>query len=382
MKKFIVVLSVMLLGVSSLTFSQGSKEVSVDKIAVAQEEVKMVSITDDNGYVTEVMANPKRVVTTDIYPLPSVLTVFLDSTESLVGIHPVSMSAAKTGLLGQLYPSYLDIDTSFMTGSDLNVEQLMLLNPDVVLYNASKSAQGDMIRNAGMKAIGVSATKWNYDVLESYRQWTGLLGQLFPDYGTEVAKKVDSYSIKIKNMIDERTSVVLDADKKQVMFLFLYNDKKMITSGKSFFGQWWAEAVGAKNIAEGIKIDNSNAVITMEQVYSWNPDVVFITNFTSALPEDLYTNAIGNDDWSSIKAIQNNEVYKLPLGSYRSYTPGVDTPVTLLWMAKAVYPSLFEDINIAEETRSYYNDIYGITLTDEQINTMYNSVRDASKGYF
>jgi iron complex transport system substrate-binding protein len=389
MKKLIIVLSIMLLGVSSLTFSQGAKESSnerankssVNNNSDIKDEVKMVSITDDNGYVTEVMANPKRVVTTDIYPLPSVLTVFLDSTESLVGIHPVSMSAAKTGLLGQLYPSYLDIDTSFMTGSDLNVEQLMLLNPDVVLYSASKPAEGDMIRNAGMKAIGVSATKWNYDVLETYRQWTGLLGKLFPNHGTEVAQEVDAYSINIKNMIDERTSTLSDADKRQVLFLFLYNDKKMITSGKSFFGQWWADAVGAKNIAEGIKIDNSNAVITMEQVYTWNPDVVFITNFTSALPEDLYTNAIGNDDWSSIKAVQNKEVYKLPLGSYRSYTPGVDTPVTLLWMAKSVYPSLFEDINIVEETRSYYKDIYGITLTDEQINTMYNSVRDASKGY-
>jgi iron complex transport system substrate-binding protein len=361
-------------------FAQGSNESTNSSTDTAKtEEVQMVSITDDNGYVTEVMANPKRVVTTGILPLPSVLTVFLNSAEPIVGISPVSMSAAKTGLLGQLYPSYLDADTSFMTGNDINVEQLMLLNPDVVLYNASKTAVGDMIRNAGMKAIGVSATKWNYDVLETYRQWTGLLGKLYPSHGTEVAQKVDSYSIKIKNMIDERTKTV--SDKRSVLFLFQYDDKNMVTSGKSFFGQWWAEAVGAKNIAEEIKIDNSNAVITMEQVYAWNPDVIFITNFTSSLPEDLYTNAIGIDDWSSIKAVQNKEVYKLPLGSYRSYTPGVDTPVTLLWMAKTVYPSLFEDINIVEETRSYYKDIYGITLTDDQINTMYNPVRESSKGY-
>lgn len=380
MRKLIVALSIMLLSVSSVLFAQGANESSGTSTAV-QENVQMVSITDDNGYVTELPVNPQRVVTTDIYPLPSVMTVFLDSCDTLVGIHPVSMSAAKTGLLGQLYPSYLDKDTSFMTGGDLNVEQLMLLNPDVVLFSASKPAEGDMIRNAGIKAIAVSATKWDYDVLETYRQWTDLFGKLYPDHGTSVAEKVDNYSIKIDDMIQDRTKDLAADEKKQVLFLFTYDDKKMITSGKHFFGQWWADAIGAQNIAEGLDIDNANAVITMEQVYAWNPDVIFITNFTSTMPSDLYNNAIGNDDWSSVNAIKSDDVYKLPLGSYRSYTPGVDTPVTLLWMAKTVYPTLFEDIDIVEETRSYYKDIYGITLSDEQSNTMYNSVRDASKGY-
>ena len=71
----------------------------------------------------------------------------------------------------------------------------------------------------------------------------------------------------------------------------------------------------------------------------------------------------------------------MPLGSYRSYTPGVDTPITLLWMAKKVYPSLFSDIDMTVETRNYYHDIYGITLTDEQINTMFEANRAAASGY-
>ena len=32
----------------------------------------------------------------------------------------------------------------------------------------------------------------------------------------------------------------------------------------------------------------------MEQIYSWNPDMVFLTNVTSAQPEDLYNNTVGN----------------------------------------------------------------------------------------
>lgn len=348
--------------------------------APAAATQQMVDITDNNGDVTTVKLNPQRVAITDIYPLPSVMTVFLNSSKTIVGIHPTSMSAAKNGLLGQLYPDFLNISTGFMQGADLNVEELMKLNPDVVLYNAESKSQGEKLRQAGFKAVGVSAIKWDYDVLETYRQWTDILGKLYPDHGN-VAEKVDKYSKDTKAMIEKRTAGLTDTQKKQVLFLFLYNDKKMITSGKHFFGQWWANAVGAKNIAEGVQLGNSNAVITMEQVYAWNPDAIFITNFTSAEPEDLYNNAIGSDDWSKIKAVENKQVFKMPLGSYRSYTPGVDTPITLLWMAKKVYPDLFEDINIPQETRKYYHDIYGINLSDEQITTMFNANRAAANGY-
>ncbi|MGD1822094.1 MAG: ABC transporter substrate-binding protein [Pleomorphochaeta sp.] len=363
-----------LIGVVNMLFANGEHEVVVDSTK------EIVEIVDDNGDTTSLEVNPERVVITDIYPLASVLTVFLDSADTLVGIHPVSMSAAKSGLLGELYPSILDVDTSFMTGSDLNVEQLMLLKPDVVLYNASKKAQGEMIRNAGIKAIGVSAVKWDYDVLKTYRKWTNILSQLYPDQ-ISVSQKVDEYSINTKELISKRVANISKEEQNSVLFLFNYDDKKIITSGKHFFGQWWANAVGAKNIAEEINIDNSNAIINMEQIYAWNPDVIFITNFTPALPKDLYTNAISNDDWSNVAAVQNNTVYKLPLGSYRSYTPGVDTPITLLWMAKKVYPELFSDINIEDETRSYYELLYNIELSDEQIYQMFNSTREAANGY-
>lgn len=123
--------------------------------------------------------------------------------------------------------------------------------------------------------------------------------------------------------------------------------------------------MGANNVAEELTKDNSVAV-NLEQVIKWNPDVIFITNFTPVQPNDLHTNAIGNYDWSAISAIISHQVYKMPLGMYRSYTPGIDTPVTLLWFAKTVYPELFEDIDVIEEVIAYYDEVFGIELTEEQ----------------
>ncbi len=151
----------------------------------------------------------------------------------------------------------------------------------------------------------------------------------------------------------------------------------MTTSGKVFFGQSWCDHVGAINVGEGIETPGS-AGINMEQVYEWNPDVILITNFTSAQPEDLYQNAIGSDDWSTVAAVKNKQVYKMPLGWYRSYTPGVDVGVTLQWMAKTVYPELFEDMDIKQVEKDYFKEYFSIELTDEQLEKMFNPPREAS----
>ncbi len=344
-----------------------------------QAQSDTITIIDHADNEVEIPREIDRVVVTDIYPMASVITVFLGSAEKLVGIHPVCMSAAQSGLLGEIFPEILNAETGFMTGSDLNIEELLKLDPDVVFYTAGNTELKSALDNAGIPAVGVSPSKWDYDILETYDQWISLLSQIFPEHAK--TEMISEYSQKVYDMVQERVKDIPEEEKKEILFLFQYSDQQMITSGKNFFGQFWAQAVGGHNAAEEVQADNSNAVISMEQVYQWNPDVIFITNFTPTQPEDLYQNAVGGDDWSSVKAVQEQQVYKLPLGTYRSYTPSADTPVTLLWMAQKVYPDLFEDIDIVEEVRSYYQELYGIELTDEQIDRMYNPSSSAADGF-
>ena len=129
-------------------------------------------------------------------------------------------------------------------------------------------------------------------------------------------------------------------------------------------------------------METDNSVnVNMEQIYEWNPSVIFITNFTSAGPEDLYGNTVGNYDWSVVDAVKNQRVYKMPLGMYRSYTPGADTPVTLLWMAKTTYPEYFEDIDITEEAISYYKEVFGVELTADQVESIFAPAEEVGSGF-
>ena len=69
----------------------------------------------------------------------------------------------------------------------------------------------------------------------------------------------------------------------------------------------------------------------------------------------------------------------MPMGTYRTYTPSSDTPMTLLWMAQAVYPELFADVDVRAEVKDYYSQLFGITLTDDQIDRMYTPNAAASE---
>ena len=71
----------------------------------------------------------------------------------------------------------------------------------------------------------------------------------------------------------------------------------------------------------------------------------------------------------------------MPLGMYRSYTPGADTPITLLWFAKTTYPEYFEDIDIVQETKAYYKEVFDVDLSDEQAESIFSPEKSASTGF-
>ena len=343
-------------------------------------------VVDHGGNSVEVPNKIERIVVSDIFPIPAVLSVFFNSADKIVGMAPTSMSAAKNSLLSQVYPEILNAKTDFMNGNVINVEELMKLNPDVVFYSENNNEQKEVLTKAGFCAIGISANGWKYDCIETLNQWLNTLTEVFKYSDnisalTDRAKKAQNKSTQIYDMIKNRVASLKPDEKKRVFFLFQYNDKTMLTSGKSFFGQWWADASGCINVAEELEKDNSVAT-NLEQVYAWNPDMIFITNFNTALPKDLYENTVGSYDWSEVKAVKEKEVFKMPLGMYRTYTPGIDTPITLLWFAKTAYPDMFADVDLIKETREYYKDIFGIDLTDDQIKSIYNPDANAGRTYF
>ena len=376
--KVFCVLLALILGVATI-FGCGSKSEESDsssestELLTTENEPGTHTVTDHAGNQVEVPNTVNTVAICDIYPLPSIISVFFDSAEKIVGMAPQSMAAAKTSILSELYPEILNADTGFTDGTNVNMEELIALNPDVVFYNAGNKALGEEIGKAGLCGIAFSAGKWKYDALETLNQWILTLSDVFQTESTRY-EAVKEYGQKMKDFVDERLKTV--AEKKKVFFLFQYTAENLLSAGNPSFGSYWAEAIGADFVVTETTEKNSLPT-TMEQIYTWDPDVVFITNFTTAKAGDLANNTIGSYDWSGVRAVKEGNVYKMPLGMYRTYTSGADSPMALLWLAKACYPEIFDDLEMVTEVQSYYRDVFGIELTDEQTASIFNPPAEA-----
>ena len=330
-------------------------------------------IVDHTGAEIEIPAEIDRIVISSILPLPSVYCLFEGSAEKLVGMHPSSMAAAENSILPKVMPDILDVNTDFLLGGEINVEELMNLKPDVVFYSADNWEEYEKISSAGIPAIGFSTSNWNYDCVATFENWVTLLGEVLNQ--EDKAAGIAEYGHQVYDEVQAVLSEAGDIEKPRVLILFNYANGVIKTSGSNFFGQYWIESTGGINVAEAL---SGTVEINMEQVYEWDPDIIYITNFSPYQPEDLLNNTIEGHDWSSVKAVKEQKVYKFPLGMYRWFPPASDTPLVLKWLAQKNQPELFADIDMEEEVRAYYKEFYGVELTEEDIAQIFHPASEAS----
>jgi iron complex transport system substrate-binding protein len=168
------------------------------------------------------------------------------------------------------------------------------------------------------------------------------------------------------------------AEKKpRAVILFRHNEKQITVAGTGHFGHYWLNTTGAVDVAAAVK---GTAVVNMEQIYQWDPEIIYITNFSATQPEELIGNKVSGQDWSKVKAVKDKKVYKIPLGIYRWYPPCTDAPLMLKWMAQKNHPELFKAMSIEAEIKAYYQKFYKYQLNQKQLKQILNPPREAAQG--
>ena len=347
-------------------------ENKVDGNSTTKTEEGTITITDQNGMEVVIPENPSRLVTTAL-PLPSIYALTGAPIENLVGVHPGSTSAIENSVMAAMYPQLSGIADNFINGTDVNVEELLKLEPDVVLYWAEYLEQYEAMTNAGITAVGVKPQD-NGNVLSTLESWLSIMGEIFGTTGK--VDKVIEYGRKLETEIAEKTAQIPEEDRQKVLYLYNHSEDDISVSGNGFYGQYWIDAAGGINVAADL---NGATSVNMEQIYEWNPDLIIITTFTETMPEDLYNNTIDGQDWSHIDAVKNGKVYKEPLGVYRWFPPSGDAPLMLMWMANTLYPEVF-DYDMEDEIEEYYERFYNYDLEEKQIEGILSANPEADKG--
>lgn len=341
---------------------ESQSEVSVSEVSEEQEPLSSesdnksedgtITIVDQLGKTIELDGVPERVVTT-IMPFPYIFYAVVGNNDNLVGCNPSSIVAYNDSALKYMYPELANASTDFVdTSFVVNVEELIKLKPDVVFQWNYMDDEIKKMEDAGIKVIALQ-----YGSIDDLETWIQIIAKMMGK--EDRAKELIDYFHANVDEVDAALEGVEDYSN----VLLISDDMKVTGTG---FSSYWLEHSKAINPAGDLSGEALN--INMEQVYEWNPSIIYIGNFTELQPSDLLENKLDGEDWSVVDAIKNGEVYKIPIGGYRWDPPGVETPLMIKWLAKIQHPEAFENMDMSEEVRKFYKTVYDFELTDEMLN--------------
>lgn len=353
---------------------EGKTTPSSDKQTTAEEKM----IQDQLGRDVTIPGDVDRVVVGGILPYFSTWFVATNSTKEIVGMHPNSYNAASNSMLAKMSPDVLKASTDFIQNGELNVEELMNVDPQVYFEIANDTKSIEKLDEAGISTVALQTVEVaDANPVETFNSWLKVTAEI---KGGDALDRADKYVDNVTNVqkeIDTKLKNVEKEDKPRVLVLHQHSDKSIVVAGQNLWGEYWVNQTGGYDIVSGDGVQGQKEV-NMEQIYKWNPDIIYITNFTETQPEDLFNNKISGQDWSDVKAVQDKKVYKIPLGIYRWFPPSGDAPLMLKWMANHNQPELF-DYDMNDEIKTYYKDFYNFDVTDDEEETILHPSSEAAK---
>lgn len=320
------------------------------------------TVTDRMGREVTVPTEINRIVT-HFLPFPSAWFISTGSADEIVGMHPDSKQVAERALLGRIAPEVLKAETGFTEGNTVNAEELLRLSPDIFVSYETMPAIADVER-IGIPVLAMDVlSNSGGNVIKTYGGWLELLGEIAGQQ--DRAADIIGYANEALDRTRARIAEIPEEDRPGALFFARLEENSLKINAAGHFGHFWVTEGGNRNLApEGIP---PLADIDMEQIYSLNPEVIFISNFSPTKPEDLYENRVTGQDWSHVKAVQNQRVYKVPEGIFQWYPPSADAPLMLQWIAQVTHPEAFDDYRIEDVIHDYYQRFYNYDLSDEEV---------------
>ena len=384
-KKISLILCLTVLALTGMTACGNTKpEQNLESKKVAQtekkeekpeepkdENKKVRTITDHAGNTVEVPEKIERIVIDQIPILSTYMAYHHGKAPYIVGYAGSLKQVISNTVLKDIAPELLDSQNTVQSQSDINIEEIMKLKPDVIFYNASNKEHYETLKKTGIPCVGFATVGTNgpADPIDRYTQWLKLLEDVFGENG-----KTDDF-IKagqdIVKDVEERISKIDDSKKPTGVILWKYVEGVPMVAGKGVFGDFWLNRIGVKNLANETK---GFAKVSIEQFYQWDPDILYLDGpgLLDITTKDVFENSVEGINFSNMKAVKDKKVYNTKLGMWNWFTPNPDGPLVLAWLAKSTYPEEFKDYDLKAMIKDYYKTWYDYELTNEQIEDMFD----------
>ena len=308
------------------------------------------TITDGAGRQVEVPEKVESIVCVGVGALR--YTCYVGAADLVIGVEDYEVKPGMSRLYNYVnFDKFKDLPVIGTNGQPYT-EEIINLAPDVIVMSKSASVEADDLQaKTGTPVVVVPGSDTTLD--DNAYETIRILGELYSlkTRATELA----NYLKSVQRDLDDRTKNIPESSKPSVYVGGVsFKGHHGFEGTEAFYGPF--ALIHAKNLAD--TTGQTGAFnIDLEQVLSWDPDIIFIDFNGMALINEDYARNPGY--YNTLTAVQEGKVYSQI--SFRSSASNLETALADAYYAACVmYPEQFKDVDPVAKAGEIFEKLLGV----------------------
>ncbi len=267
----------------------------------------------------------------------------LGQADKIVAVDEMVKSGEDYGeFIAGVHPELMERSAPYRN-RDINAEELLRLEPDLVLHGGyGRIQQAEALQKQVPDLPVVIA---HFETIEHYMDDVRIVAQCVN--AEAAAEKLIATLQGTIDFVSERVKDIPEKDKVRVFYggHDIYHAYTSTT-----FEHSQIVVAGGANVAG--EMEGWHPEISPEQLIVWDPQVIVVLNGVDV------AEILADPKVQGVSAIKDKRVYALPEASWDFSSPRA--LFCIEWLAHKLYPERFADVDIDAEADAFYNAVFGV----------------------
>jgi len=251
-----------------------------------------------------------------------------------------------------IHPAGADLPVVSQPDGSVNKEMIARLAPDLIFLSPTEQQVPDAIeRSLGIPVAALASMGRFSGLLEELELVGRLVGK------EERARELVHYFREKVRVISETIGALEETERPKTYLAFWSS----LIRTPVFYDP--VTVAGGQNVADRLlpsRLGTASAVINLEQIIKWNPDVILIHGSYPPRERRVTVEGILADRrLGSVRAIKDRQVH-YTLGFWYWWDPA-GVLVETLYLARLFHPEKFSALDLGREGEAIYEKFYGRT---------------------
>lgn len=308
-----------------------------------------ITLTDTAGRTVTVPRDPEIICTLSAFAGP--LACLYGYSEQMMA---TSNNVLRSNFLKEMCPAVRNAVNVKNSGT-MNAESILRLNTELIFVDIAMYSDSD--ERAKLETMGIPYVVVDFTETESQMEAALIVGKAL---GCD--EEAEKYVAYYREAIESVSAVIASSGVDKYRVYHSVNEITRTDAANSLGAEWTA-AAGAVNVSvdQTLTADGEKTLASVEQILLWDPEVIICNEagIDDAILED--------PRFQGVDAVLNGRVYQIPVGVTRYGHPnGIETPLAIYWLAKTLYPDLF-DYTIEDKIKEFYLEFFDYEVSDETV---------------